>query len=56
MWLTLIVEHALILVKVCVSSAIPDEPAQAIAEHQLQQDRKRKQLDKWSLTERTVII
>jgi len=54
MWLTLIVEHALILVKVCVSSAVPDEPAQAIAEYQLQQDRKRKQFRRWNLTERTI--
>ena len=54
MWMTLIFEHGLILIKICISNAIPDEPAQAIAEYRLQQDRKMKQLRKWNIEERTI--
>ena len=52
--MTLIFEHGLILIKICISNAIPDEPAQAIAEYRLQQDRKMKQLRKWNIEERTI--
>ena len=54
LWVTVVLEHALLLIKILIINLFPSDPADAKLAWTTAQERKKQQLAKWNMVERTL--